>query len=323
MTLVTGGAGFIGSHFVRALLSGEYPELDATRVSVLDCLGYAGNRVNLASVADDPRLDFVEGDIRDPVAVDTAMRGHRLVVHFAAETHVDRSIPDSGPFVQANVVGTQSLLSAALRHGVERFVQVSTDEVYGSTSTGSFVEEDPLRPSSPYAASKAAGDLMAQCYHRTHGMDVVVTRGSNTYGPFQYPEKIIPRFVTRLLNGGTVPLYGDGANVRDWLYVDDHCRGVALAAARGRSGGVYHVGGGVELTNAELTSRLLELYGLGWDRVEYVDDRKGHDRRYSLDTTATASELGYAPRQGIDEGLEATARWYADNRDWWEAIGGA
>lgn len=323
MTLVTGGAGFIGSHFVRALLSGSYPDLNAHRVTVLDSLTYAGNRANLGPVAADPRMRFVEGDICDPEAVNRALSGHEIVVHFAAESHVDRSIPDSGPFVRTNVLGTQVLLDAALRHGVRRFVQVSTDEVYGSIEAGSFTVEAPLEPSSAYSASKAAGDLIALSYHRTHGMDVVITRGANTYGPYQHPEKLIPRFVGRLLSGHSVPLYGDGRNVREWLHVDDHCQGVALAAVHGRAGGVYHIGGGTELTNTELTDRILNHLGHGRNRVEYVADRKGHDRRYSLDISATESELGYVPRREIVEGLGSTIRWYSNNRAWWKPFADA
>ena len=241
-------------------------------------------------------------------------------MHFAAESHVDRSITGAAPFVQTNVVGTQVLLDAALRHRVDRFVHVSTDEVYGSIAHGSWAEDQPLAPSSPYSASKAGSDLLALAYHRTHGLPVVVTRCSNNYGPYQFPEKVIPLFVTNLLDGRKVPLYGDGGNVRDWLHVSDHCTGVALVAARGRLGEVYHIGGGTELTNKELTARLLEACGAGWEMVEMVPDRKGHDRRYSLDITKISTELGYQPRIPFDIGLAETVQWYRDHRDWWEPL---
>lgn len=318
--LVTGGAGFIGSAYVRRLLTGAEPDLAADTVTVLDAWTYAATEGALDPVRTDPRLRVVRGDIREPALVDATVAGHDVVVHFAAESHVDRSIAAAADFVTTNVVGTQTLLDAALRHGVRRFVQVSTDEVYGSIATGAWTEQAPLDPSSPYSASKAAGDLLALAYHRTHGLDVVVTRGANTYGPYQYPEKIIPLFVTNLLDGHDVPLYGDGGNVRDWLHVDDHCHGVALAQTRGSAGGIYHLGGAAELTNRDLTGRLLAACGAGWERVRPVADRKGHDRRYALDTTATRRELGWTPTVDLDHGLDATVAWYRDNRDWWTPL---
>ncbi|MFG3302689.1 dTDP-glucose 4,6-dehydratase [Micromonospora chersina] len=318
--LVTGGAGFIGSAYVRRLLTGAEPDLAADTVTVLDAWTYAATEGALDPVRTDPGLRVVRGDIRDAALVDATVAGHDVVVHFAAESHVDRSIAAAADFVTTNVVGTQTLLDAALRHGVRRFVQVSTDEVYGSIATGAWTERAPLDPSSPYSASKAAGDLLALAYHRTHGLDVVVTRGANTYGPYQYPEKIIPLFVTNLLDGHDVPLYGDGGNVRDWLHVDDHCHGVALAQTRGRAGGIYHLGGGAELTNRDLTGRLLAACGAGWERVRPVADRKGHDRRYALDTTTTRRELGWAPTVDLDHGLAATVAWYRDNRAWWTPL---
>lgn len=319
--LVTGGAGFIGSHHVRTVLQGGFAGYEPDEVVVLDALTYAGNRANLDPVADDPRLRFVHGDIRDAETVDAAVAGTDHVVHFAAESHVDRSIGGAADFVSTNVVGTQVLLDAALRHGVERFVHVSTDEVYGSIASGSWTEEQPLQPNSPYSASKAGSDLLARAYHRTHGLPVCVTRCSNNYGPYQFPEKVIPLFVANLLDGGQVPLYGDGLNVRDWLHVDDHCRGIQLVLQGGRPGEVYNIGGGTELTNRELTERLLAATGRRWDEaVTPVADRLGHDRRYSVDITKISEELGYAPRVPFDEGLEATVRWYAGNRDWWEPL---
>jgi dTDP-glucose 4,6-dehydratase len=318
--VVTGGAGFIGSHYVRTLLGGGYPAFADSDVVVLDALTYAGTRTNLALVDGDPRLTFVTGDVCDVACVDDVLSGADVVLHFAAESHVDRSISGAAAFVLTNVLGTQTVLDAALRRGVGRVVAVSTDEVYGSIATGSWTEDEALAPNSPYAASKAAADLMARAYARTHGLDVCVTRGSNTYGPHQLPEKVIPLFVTNLLDGLPVPLYGDGLHVREWLHVDDHCAAIQLVAERGRAGEVYNIGGGAELTNVELTTRLLALTGRGPELVQRVADRKGHDRRYSLDWTRLARELGYAPGVGLDEGLAATVAWYRDNRPWWEPL---
>jgi dTDP-glucose 4,6-dehydratase len=318
--LVTGGAGFIGSNYVRRLLTGDLTPSAVTTLTVLDKLTYSGNRANLDPVVGDPRLVFVEGDICDAPLVDDLMAGHDAVVHFAAESHVDRSILGAAPFVLTNVLGTQTLLDSALRHRVGRFLHVSTDEVYGSIAAGSWTETTPLAPNSPYAAAKAGSDLIALAYHRTHGLDVVVTRCSNNYGPYQFPEKVIPLFVTSLLDGQRVPLYGDGQNVRDWLHVNDHCTGIHLALTKGRAGEVYHIGGGVELTNTELTARLLQACGRDWDMVERVTDRKGHDRRYSLDITKISEELGYAPAIGLEDGLADTITWYRDNRAWWEPL---
>jgi len=318
--LVTGGAGFIGSTFVRRVLRGEEPTLAGVEVVVLDKLTYAGNEANLAPVSTDPRYRFVKGDIVDGELVRDVMAGVDAVVHFAAESHVDRSILGADPFVVTNVVGTQILLQAALDVGVARFVHVSTDEVYGSIDTGSWTETHPVQPNSPYSASKASSDLLARAYARTHGLDVRITRCSNNYGPYQYPEKVIPLFVTNLLDGLRVPLYGDGLNVRDWLHVDDHCRGIALVLEGGRAGEIYHIGGGTELTNRELTARLLHALGADWSRVRPVEDRKAHDRRYSLDWSKINRELGYAPAVGFEDGLAATVRWYAENREWWEPL---
>ncbi|GAA3944929.1 dTDP-glucose 4,6-dehydratase [Actinoplanes auranticolor] len=315
--LVTGGAGFIGSHYTRRLLAGDSRSAAPSQVVVLDKLTYAGNALNLDSVRADPRLRLIVGDICDPVAVQQAMRGIDVVVHFAAESHVDRSITGSGEFVRTNVMGTHTLLHAALGAAVTRFVHVSTDEVYGSIENGSWPETHPLAPTSPYAASKAASDLLALAFHRTYGLPVCVTRGSNTYGPYQYPEKVIPLFVTNLLRGRKVPLYGDGGNRRDWLHVDDHCAGVRLVAQRGTPGEIYNIGGGTELSNRELTTRLLSATGADWSSVQPVADRMGHDRRYSVDTTKIREELGYAPAIPFPRGLAATVDWYRQNRQWW------
>ncbi|MGE3285730.1 MAG: dTDP-glucose 4,6-dehydratase [Pseudonocardia sp.] len=315
--LVTGGAGFIGSAFVRALVRGRYPAL-AGEVVVLDLLTYAGTLTNLAEVRDG--VEFVHGDIRDAATVAPLMARTDLVVHFAAESHVDRSISGAADFVTTNVVGTQVLLQAALDAGVGRFVHVSTDEVYGSIEEGSWPETHPLEPNSPYSASKASSDLLARAFHRTHGLPVCVTRCSNNYGPHQFPEKVIPLFVTNLLDGRRVPLYGDGGNVRDWLHVDDHCRALALVAEKGRDGEVYNIGGGTELTNRELTDLLLDAVGAGPEMVERVPDRLGHDRRYSVDWSKIADELGYAPSVPFARGLADTVAWYAERRTWWEPL---
>ncbi|MGW2034192.1 dTDP-glucose 4,6-dehydratase [Streptomyces sp. NPDC001811] len=314
--LVTGAAGFIGSHYVRGLLAAGAPA--APRITVLDKLTYAGTLTNLP--VGHPRLDFVHGDVCDAGLVGELMADADQVVHFAAESHVDRSIEEAGEFVRTNVLGTQTLLDAALRHGTGPFVHVSTDEVYGSLRTGSWSETQPLAPNSPYAASKASADLIALAHHRTHGLDVRITRCSNNYGPRQFPEKVIPLFVTNLLDGLPVPLYGDGHHVRDWLHVDDHCHGVDLARTQGRPGEVYHLGGGTELTNKELTGLLLEACGAGWEHVVHVPDRKGHDLRYSLDWSKARDELGYRPRRDFTTGLAETVAWYRAHRSWWEPL---
>jgi dTDP-glucose 4,6-dehydratase len=316
--LVTGGAGFIGSHYVRELVSGSYPAFAGAEVVVLDKLTYAGSETNLAPVAG--KFEFVRGDICDPAVVAEQMSGVDVVVHFAAESHVDRSITGSADFVLTNVLGTQTLLQGALNAGVGRFVHVSTDEVYGSIESGSWSEEHILEPNSPYSASKASSDLLARAFHRTHGLPVSITRCSNNYGPYQFPEKVIPLFVTNLIDGGKVPLYGDGLNVRDWLHVADHCRGIQLVAEAGRPGEIYNIGGGTELTNRELTEKLLAATGRDWSSVEPVQDRKGHDRRYSVDISKIASELGYAPQVDFAVGLADTVEWYRENRAWWEPL---
>jgi dTDP-glucose 4,6-dehydratase len=318
--LVTGGAGFIGSHYVRCLLTGAWGGEEPAELIVLDKFTYAGNIENLAPVREDPRLRVVQGDIVDPTVVDPLMSQVDHVVHFAAESHVDRSITGADDFVMTNVVGTQTLLDSALRLGVEKFVHVSTDEVYGSIHVGSWDELQPLEPNSPYSASKASSDLLARAYHRTHSLPVCITRCSNNYGPYQFPEKVIPLFVTNLIDGKNVPLYGEGANVRDWLHVDDHCRGIHLVLEGGRPGESYNIGGGTELTNKELTGLLLEATGTDWNRVDKVTDRLGHDLRYSVDITKISTELGYQPEVDFKQGLADTVEWYRSNRGWWELL---
>ena len=307
--LVTGGAGFIGSHFAkRRAAAGD-------RVVVLDKLTYSGNRANLEG-AD---AEFVHGDIADRDAVATAAEGCEAIVNFAAETHVDRSIFGAAEFIETDVLGTYVLLDYAREHGL-RFLQVSTDEVYGDVTAGtSSREDDPLRPSSPYAASKAGGDLQVLAAVRTYGVNASVTRGSNTYGPNQYPEKIIPLFVTNALDGESLPLYGDGRQTRDWLHVDDHCAAIELLLDRGGAGEVYNVGGGEEIENRELTARILELTGRDDSLIRHVEDRPGHDRRYSLDTSKLRG-LGWKPARSLADGLPETVAWYRDNREWWEPI---
>ncbi|WP_067499011.1 dTDP-glucose 4,6-dehydratase [Actinoplanes sp. TFC3] len=318
--LVTGGAGFIGSHYVRRLLAD--PGDRDLRVTVLDLLTYAGRRANLAEAQHDRRLTFVHGDVCDPVLTARLVAAHDTVVHFAAETHVDRSIARPHDFVRTNVLGTQYLLDAARRHhgGQAVFVHISTDEVYGSIEEGAWPETAPLCPTSPYAAAKAAADLLVLAYHRTYGLDVRITRCSNNYGPRQYPEKLIPSFIISLLGGRPVPLYGDGRQRRDWLHVEDHVEAVELVRLKGRPGEVYHVGGGTELSNRELTEKLVELCGASADLIRPAADRLGHDRRYRLDDSKTAGELGYAPRHTFDRSLAATVEWYRVNRTWWEPL---
>jgi dTDP-glucose 4,6-dehydratase len=317
--LVTGGAGFIGSHYVRTLLGNGYPGYEDAHVTVLDKLTYAGNLASLEPVAGSTRLAFTRGDICDRDLLASVVPGHDAVVNFAAETHVDRSIAGASNFVAANVTGVQELLRACLEAKVPRVVQVSTDEVYGSTAAGSWTEDAPLDPSSPYSAAKAGGDLMARAYARTYGLNVSITRCCNNYGPYQHPEKVIPLFVTNLIDGLKVPLYGDGQNVRRWVHVDDHCRGIQLVLERGKPGAVYHIDGDAELSNIDLTRALLEHFGARWDMVAHVEDRKAHDRRYSLDDSLLRG-MGYCPRIPFRDGLTATVQWYRDNRRWWEPL---
>ena len=317
---VTGGAGFIGSNFVRMALRGELVGLEDAEITVFDALTYSGTLTNLEAVKDSPRYSFIQGDIRDEDAVGSALPGHDAIIHFAAESHVDRSVHNSRIFVETNVVGTQTLLDQALSQGIPRFVHISTDEVYGSIDSGSWDENEPLLPNSPYSASKAASDLLVRSYFVTHGLNASITRCSNNYGPHHFPEKVIPLFVTNLLDGHTVPLYGDGQNVRDWLHVDDHCRGIALVLHKGQAGEIYNIGGGTELSNTELTDLLLAATDRDKSFIEAVADRKGHDRRYSVDISKISHELGYEPQVDFASGLADVVQWYRDNRQWWEPL---
>jgi dTDP-glucose 4,6-dehydratase len=314
--LVTGGAGFIGSNFIRHVLR-AHPD---DSIVNLDKLTYAGNLKNLADVADDPRYRFVKGDICDAAVVDEAIGGGvDAIVNFAAETHVDRSISGPEDFIRTDVLGTHVLLEAVRSHSLPRYLQISTDEVYGSVEQGSFTETDPLSPSSPYSASKAGADLQVLAYHTTFGLPVLITRSSNNYGPHQYPEKLIPLFATNALDGLRLPVYGDGQNVRDWIHVEDNCTAVDVVLRSGTPGEVYNIGGGNERTNMEITRLVLQATGRGEELIRYVGDRPGHDRRYSVDATKTRA-LGWEPRIPFAEGIAATVAWYGDRRDWWEPI---
>ncbi len=317
--LVTGGAGFIGSNHVRWLL-----ETTGDRVVNLDLLTYAGNLANLAGFEDHPRYRFVRGDVRDGDLVARLLAEEAIdaIVHFAAESHVDRSLDAPGVFLDTNTRGTQVLLQCALQHRLACFVMVSTDEVYGSLAPDEpgFTETTPLAPNSPYAASKAAADLMCRAYHHTFGLDVRITRCSNNYGPYQFPEKLIPLMIANALEDRPLPVYGDGQNVRDWLHVGDHCRAIDLVLRRGRAGAVYNVGGGNEWPNLALVKHLLQLLGKPESLIRFVPDRPGHDRRYAIVADRITGELGWRPQLGFAEGLAATVRWYLDNRDWWQAI---
>ncbi|WP_306370098.1 dTDP-glucose 4,6-dehydratase [Nocardiopsis sp. CC223A] len=312
--VVIGGAGFIGSQFVRDIVLGERPGFEHADVTVYDRFTYAGSRANLGEALQ--RCRVVEGDVCDQASLTDVLAGSDLVVNFAAETHVDRSITDSHAFMRTNALGTQALMRACLNTSVPRIVQVSTDEVYGSIERGRWTEDQSISPNSPYAAAKASGDLIALAYARTHGLPVSITRCGNNYGPFQYPEKLVPLFITHLLEGKRVPLYGDGKNVREWVHTADHCAGIRLVALAGEPGAVYNISGSVELSNTEIVDRLLELLGATWDRVEFVADRQGHDFRYALDDSRIRS-LGYTPEVDFDKGLADTVRWYRENPDWW------
>ena len=312
---VTGGCGFIGSNFIRHLLD-AHPDY---HVINLDKLTYAGNPDNLRDLKSDPRYTFIHGDICDPAAVDAAVSKSDAIVHFAAESHVDRSIMDGGAFVRTNVTGTYVLLDAALKHSIQRFVHISTDEVYGSTMRDSFTETDPLNPSSPYSASKAGSDLIARSFFVTHGLPVVVTRCTNNFGPYQHPEKLIPLFITNLLEGKQVPVYGDGRNVRDWIYVLDHCRAIDCVLQNGAAGEIYNIGSGNEKSNMFITEALLKALGKDGSMIRFVEDRKGHDYRYSLDASKVR-KLGWKPAYGFDQALEETIGWYQEHEWWWKKL---
>jgi dTDP-glucose 4,6-dehydratase len=299
-------------------LTDKFPDFKVDELIVLDLLTYAGDEENLAPIATDKRYKFVKGDIRDLELARKLMSESDYVVHFAAESHVDRSIEGGSEFVSTNVMGTQVLLDAARNSNIKRFLHVSTDEVYGSISEGSWPEDHPLLPNSPYSASKAGSDLLVRAYNRTHKLDTVITRCSNNYGQYQFPEKVMPLFITNIIEGKKVPLYGNGLNVRDWLHVDDHCRGIALALTKGKSGEVYNIGGGTELTNVELTHKILEAMGVGKEFIQPVEDRKGHDLRYSVDITKINTQLGYSPQVNFEEGLAQTINWYKNNEAWWK-----
>jgi dTDP-glucose 4,6-dehydratase len=316
--LITGGAGFIGSNFIRYILQ-EHPDWEVVN---LDKLTYAGNLENLKDVKNDSRYRFIHGDIADRELIDKLFsQGFDVVVNFAAESHVDRSILDASPFIRTNVQGPQVLLEGARQHRVKLFVQVSTDEVYGSLgATGKFNEESPLHPSSPYSSSKAAADLLCQAYQRTYGLPVIITRCSNNYGPFQFPEKLIPLATTNALEGKPIPVYGDGLNVRDWIHVEDHCCALDMAIQRGKQGEIYNIGADNERTNLEMVRRLLDIVQKPHSLITFVSDRPGHDRRYALDTTKIHQELGWEPRHSFEEGLKRTVEWYIENESWWRRI---
>ena len=313
---ITGGAGFIGSNYVRYILNNTDDE-----VTVFDALTYAGNLSTMRDVENNSRYRFVKGNICDAAAVADAMKGHDAVVHFAAESHVDRSIDGSEDFIHTNCFGTNTVIDTARKLDVSRVLHIGTDEVYGSVEVGSSLETDPLEPRSPYSASKAGSDLIALAYHHTHGTPVVVTRCTNNFGPYQYPEKAIPLFTTNLLDGKKIPLYGDGLNERDWLFVDDHCSGVYLVLTKGTLGEIYNIGAGNETPNRVLVNKLLEAFGVGEEMVQYVEDRKGHDRRYSVNIDKI-TKLGWKKERTLDEALAETVQWYRDNRWWWEPLKG-
>lgn len=315
---ITGGAGFIGSHFVRMLLNNDSNSVE--KVTVFDKFTYSGNPANISEFPKNPKFDLISGDICDSSLVKSSLKDHDIVVHFAAESHVDRSIQSASPFILTNVLGTQILLEAARDLNINTFIHVSTDEVYGSIESGSWTEEEPLLPNSPYAASKAGSDLVARSFHRTYGMDIRITRCSNNFGTHQYPEKMIPLFVTNLIDGVRIPLYGDGLNIRDWLHVEDHCLGIAAVIERGKAGEVYNIGGGTELTNIEITRMILELCNKNEEFINPVADRLGHDRRYSVDWTKSRIELGYSPIHTLADALPKIIDWYRTNESWWRPL---
>jgi dTDP-glucose 4,6-dehydratase len=315
--LVTGGAGFIGSNFIRHIRQ-EHPDWQITN---LDKLTYAGNLENLKDIQDQPGYDFVKGDIADRKLVDKLLsQGFDVIVNFAAESHVDRSILDASPFIETNVKGTQVLLEGGKKHGIQRFIQVSTDEVYGSTDRGRFTEESPLAPSSPYSASKTAADLLCRAYFKTHHLSAIITRCTNNFGPYQFPEKLIPLAVTNALEDKPIPVYGDGLNIRDWIFVSDHCRALDIVIQKGQPGEIYNIGGGNEKTNLELIRKLLELLNKPQSLIQFVTDRPAHDRRYALDCTKITKELSWKPAYSFEKALSATVDWYLKSESWWRAI---
>lgn len=313
--LVTGGAGFIGSNFVRYMVN-KYPQY---KIIVLDALTYAGNRENLQDLEGNTNYEFHHGNICDKDIVDQLVRNCQVIINFAAETHVDRSILEAGTFIQTDVVGTFTLLEAAKKHKIARYIQISTDEVYGSIEHGSFSEDSPLQPNSPYSASKASGDLLVRAYHRTYGLPTLITRSSNNFGPYQYPEKLIPLFITNALENQPLPLYGDGKNVRDWLYVLDNCEAIDVVLHKGADGEVYNIGGGNEMQNIQITEMILKLLDKPKSLIKPVADRLGHDRRYSVDISKI-KKLGWKPRHNFQQALEETVRWYRENESWWRHI---
>jgi dTDP-glucose 4,6-dehydratase len=317
--LITGGAGFIGSNFVRYILE-KYPNY---KVVNYDLLTYAGNLENLKDVENHPNYTFVKGDINNRELVDYLVKTHEIdvIVNFAAESHVDRSITDPDIFVKTNVLGTQALLDVAKANNIKKYVQISTDEVYGTLGeTGYFTEETPLAPNSPYSASKAGGDLLVRAYHETYGLNVNITRCSNNYGPYHFPEKLIPLMITNALEGKELPIYGDGQNIRDWLHVKDHCAAIDLVIHKGRPGEVYNIGGHNERTNNEIVHLIVEKLGVSKDLIKYVADRPGHDRRYAIDPTKIMTELGWKPQYTFEKGIVETIQWYIDNQEWWKNI---
>ncbi len=313
--LVTGGAGFIGSNFVRYMVN-KYPQY---KIKVLDALTYAGNRENLQDLEGNANYEFHHGNICDKEIVDQLVKDCQVIINFAAETHVDRSILEAGTFIQTDVVGTFTLLEAAKKHQIARYIQISTDEVYGSIEHGSFSENSPLQPNSPYSASKASGDLLVRAYHRTYGLPTLITRSSNNFGPYQYPEKLIPLFITNALENQPLPLYGDGKNVRDWLYVLDNCEAIDVVLHKGANGEVYNIGGGNEMQNIQITEMILQLLDKPKSLIKPVADRLGHDRRYSVDISKI-KKLGWKPRHNFQQALEETVRWYRENESWWRHI---
>ena len=315
--LITGGAGFIGSNFIRYVLK-KYP---AYEVINFDKLTYAGNLENLKDLEDDPRYTFIQGDIADENAVDAVVaQGVDVIINYAAETHVDRSITGPKDFIMTDVLGTYTLLEAVRKHGVKKYIQIGTDEVYGSTPEGSFVETDPFLPNSPYSAAKAGADHLCRAYNVTYGLPVIVTHSCNVYGPYQYPEKVIPLFTTNLMNGKKVPLYGDGSNIREWIYTEDHCSAVDAVLHKGKDGEVYNIGSGEEISNKELTMLILKEMGKDGDMIEYVEDRLGHDWRYSINSNKLQSELDWKPEHKFEKALGETLKWYKENKEWWEKL---